>query len=222
VSGPSTDELIQELSRDLPPVRPIPPLRWMVAGVLLLWAAIALAGVMLRGVAVDLLPLSGPRVSAAAVFAGLALTGLGGVLAAFGLAVPGRERLGRAGLVTALVGLAVAAGLGTILAWQSVAPPPAPAASDLGCLGIGLALGFLPAVAAVLLAGRAAPHRPLVVVLAAAAGTAALGAVAAQASCPSLDLRHLILGHVLAPAAAAALLTLPLLVALRRARREPE
>lgn len=220
MSEPSTDALIRELAEDLRPVRPIPPLRWMVGGVLVVWAAVAVVGVALRGMAGDLLPFSGPRAVGAAVFAGLGLTGIGGVVAALALAVPGRERLGRGGLVAALVGLALAAGFATLLTLESLGPTgTAPAGSDFSCLGVGLAVGFLPALVAVLLAGRAAPHRPLVIVLAAAAGTAALGAVTAQASCPYLDPRHLMLGHLLAPAAAAVLLALPLLVALRRARR---
>jgi len=78
---------------------------------------------------------------------------------------------------------------------------------------------FLPASAAVAYAGSAAPHRPLVAAVAAAAGTAALGAVLAEASCPLSTPVHLPLGHVTAPAAAVVLLTIPLLIVLRRMRR---
>jgi hypothetical protein len=68
-------------------------------------------------------------------------------------------------------------------------------------------------------AGRAAPFRPVVLVLAAAAGTAALGAITAQASCHHWEMRHLLVGHALAPAVGVLLLTLPLLVALKRLGR---
>ncbi len=67
--------------------------------------------------------------------------------------------------------------------------------------------------------GRAAPYRPIVLVLAAAAGTAALGAITAEASCPHPEMRHLLVAHALAPVVGVLLLTLPLLVALRRVGR---
>jgi hypothetical protein len=179
---------------------------------------VAAAGLALRGVRPDLAegllmdPGAGP------VLAALALAGVAGVVAALAAAVPGRERLARAGLAVGLAGMGVAAGVGTLLVVQS--PPAAqeaPLSSDLSCLAVALVVGLLPALAVAVFAGRAAPHRPLVAVLAAAAGTAALGAVAAQASCPYADPEHLMLGHVLAPVAGAVLLTLPLLLALRRA-----
>lgn len=101
------------------------------------------------------------------------------------------------------------------------APPWSPGrrSSDLHCLLVACAVGLLPALGVVAFAGRAAPHRPLVLAVAAAAGAVALGTVAAQASCPYADLRHLLMGHALAPALGALLLVLPLLVALHRTER---
>lgn len=78
---------------------------------------------------------------------------------------------------------------------------------------------FLPASAAIVYVGRAAVYRPLVAAVAAAGGTSALGAVLAEASCPLSTPLHLLLGHVTAPAVAVVLLTIPLLVVLRRMRR---
>jgi hypothetical protein len=65
-------------------------------------------------------------------------------------------------------------------------------------------------------AGRASPFRPVIAVLAAAAGAVALGAITAEASCTHSEMRHLLVAHALAPAFGVVLLTLPLLVALKR------
>ena len=55
----------------------------------------------------------------AAVFAGLGLAGLGGVVAALAMGVPGREVLARAALAVAILGMVVAAGVGTVLVAMS-------------------------------------------------------------------------------------------------------
>ncbi|MDX1650385.1 MAG: NrsF family protein [Myxococcota bacterium] len=216
--GP-TDELIRELARDLEPVRPIPPVRRVALGVLALWGLVATAGVALRGFRPDFGERLLMEMGAGGVFAGLATAGVCGVVAALAAAVPGRERLARGALLAGAAGLGVAAGIGSFLVVQSPVGDAAPPAADLVCLGVALAVGFLPALATVWFAGRALAQRPLAVVLAAAAGTAALGGVTAQASCPHADPAHLMLGHVLAPVAGAVVLTLPLLWALGRLRR---
>jgi hypothetical protein len=217
VTGQRTQELIHELGQDLSPVRPIPSLRRVLLGVLALWALVAVPGVLLRGLRPDFLETLLAARAANAVFGVLALSGLGGIVAALALGVPGREWLARAGLGLGLLGLALAAGLGTLLVLWS--PHPLHGlfqAGDLSCLGVACGVALIPAAGVVWFVGRAAPYRPLVAVLAAAAGMAALGAAAAQASCPYADPRHLLVGHVLAPALGAILLTLPLLLALRR------
>ena len=103
--------------------------------------------------------------------------------------------------------------------WRTRPPTPR-SPRDLGCLLEATALSTLPSIGVVLFAGRAAPFRPLVLVLAAAAGAAALGAVITQAACAMPDFRHLMIGHVLAPIAGVAVLTLPLLIVLKRLARE--
>ncbi|MEN8185237.1 MAG: hypothetical protein ABFS46_22160, partial [Myxococcota bacterium] len=65
----------------------------------------------------------------------------------------------------------------------------------------------------------AVPHRPGLAVWVAAAGAVGLGALAAQASCPLGGLRHLMLGHALAPIVGGLLLTFPLLWLWRVLRR---
>jgi len=225
VSDPRSLELIRELARDLEPVRPIAPLRRALAGVVLVWAAAAAAAIAAAGVQPQLFAGLYAAPGVAAVLTGLAVAGLGGLVASLALAVPGREDVAQGGLAIGAAGLAVAAGVGTLL----FATSPAAAASSwasgsdhLACLVFATAVGVLPAAGVVVFAARAAAARPLVLVLAAAAGAAALGAVAAKASCARADYAHLVVGHVLAPVIAALALALPLLFALRRLQRWPE
>jgi len=126
----------------------------------------------------------------------------------------------RRGILWAGAGMVLAAGAGSLLFLESPIPWHGGGwSADLDCLTVAVAVGVLPAVGIVAFAGRAAPFRPFVLVVAAAASAAALGTVAAQASCPMADLRHLLVGHVLAPAAGALVLSTPLLVVLRRIGR---
>jgi hypothetical protein len=217
VSGGEPEDLIRELARDLSPVHPIPRIRTVMAGVIALWLAVAAIGVTVLGLRPDLAEATVGARGVAAVFAGLGLAGLGGMIAALAMGVPGREVLARVALAVAILGMVAAAAAGTVLvAISSGTEAPVPFTADLGCLAVAMAVGLLPAVGVVWFAGRAAPFRPVVLVLAAAAGAAALGAIAAQASCPHSEMRHLMAAHALAPAVGVLLLTLPLLVALKR------
>jgi hypothetical protein len=219
VSG-SQEDLIRELARDLDPVRPIPRIRTVTAGVVALWFAMAALGLAALGLRPDLAEATIGTRGVAVVFAGLGLAGLGGVVAALAMGAPGREVLARAAIALAILGMVVAAAVGTLLVVASPVPEmPVPWSGDLGCLSVAIAVGLLPALGVVWFAGRASPFRPVIVVLAAAAGAAALGAIAAEMSCPHSDMRHLLVAHALAPAAGVLLLTLPLLVALKRLGR---
>jgi hypothetical protein len=220
MSGDSTRELIRTLAGDLAPVRPLPRARLVAAAVLLLWLAIGLADVAWQGLAPTFWQTLAKPVSAGGLFAGLLGAGLGGVLAAIALAIPGRERLARAALALGGAGLAIAAGVGLALVARSpLAEWRLPVAHDLPCLLTALVVGLAPALALAAFAGRAAPHRPLFIALAAAAGAAALGGSVAQATCAASDAIHLVLAHSSAPALGAFALTLPLLVAIRRGQR---
>jgi hypothetical protein len=220
VSSGHAEELIRELARDLDPVRPIPRIRTVTAGVVVLWLAVAAIGLGVLGMRPDLAHAMIGVPGVAIVFTGLGLAGLGGVIAALALGVPGRERLARVALVLAVLGMVSAAGVGTLLvAISPVADAGVSWSGDFACLAVAVLVGLLPAVGVVWFAGRALPFRPVIAVLAAAAGTAALGAITAQASCPHSEMRHLLVAHALAPAFGVLLLTLPLLVALRRFRR---
>ena len=217
MSGSPSEALIRELARDLDPVQPIPRIRTVMTGVIALWFAVAAIGVTVLGLRPDPADaMIGVR-GVAAVFAGLGLAGLGGIVAALALGVPGREVLARVALALAILGMLMAAGVGALLfAVSPVAEVGVSWTADLACFAVAILVGLLPAAGVVWFAGRALPFRPVIAVLAAAAGAVALGAITAQASCTHSEMRHLLVAHALAPVFGVSLLTLPLLVALKR------
>lgn len=220
MSGEDTRELVQELVRDLEPVRPIARLRYAAGVAIGLWLVVAVLGIALMGLRPDWSEMLLAQRAAGWIFGALALAGLAGVVAGLALGVPGREGLVRIALAVGVLGLALSAGIASVLVWRSPAGGfGAPGSGELGCLAIACAVGLLPALSVVAFLGRAAAFRPLASVLAAAAGTAALGSLAAEASCLLSNPLHVLLGHVLAPVAGVLLLTLPLLIALRRISR---
>ena len=220
MSEQSASELIHALAEDLEPVRPIPRLRTLLVALGLTWAVVAGLAIAVRGLREDWIELALTPFGTGGLFLALGVVGVGGLVAALALGIPGRESTARSGIAVALVGMAYAAGVGTFLFVQSpVVEWTGNPRGDLTCLGIALAVGLVPALGIAAFAGRAATFRPLVLALAAAAGTAALGAAASQAMCPSDDLRHLMFGHLFAPGVGALVLTLPLLLAIRRGAR---
>ena len=220
MSDQSANDLIHALAEDLEPVRPIPRLRTLLAGLAVTWLVVVGLAIVVRGLRDDWLEMALTPFGTGGLFIGLGVLGVGGLTAALALGIPGREATARLGIGAALAGLAYAAGVGTVLFIESpVVEWAGNLRGDLTCLGTALAVGLVPGLGIASFAGRAAAFRPLVLALAAAAGTAALGAAAAQAMCPSDDIGHLVLGHLLAPGLGALILTLPLLVALRRGAR---
>ncbi|MCP3985038.1 MAG: DUF1109 domain-containing protein [bacterium] len=215
-----SEDLIRELARELEPVQPLPPLRFVVGGLLGLWALVAAVGVAVLGSRPDLAQAWLGRGGVAFVFGGLGLAGVAGLAASVALGVPGRERLVRLALLAAGVGMVLAAGGGSLLFLESAMPWNGGGfRADLDCLAVALVVGIFPGLGVVAFAGRAAAFRPVVLVVAAAASAAALGTIVAQASCPMVNLRHLLMGHALAPAVGVLVLSVPLLVALRRIGR---
>lgn len=216
-----SEELIQELARDLEPVKPIPRLRFAIAALLVLWAAVGALALFALGPRPHLLGALTAWRGVGWVFVGLGLAGVGGLAAALALAVPGREAAARAGLALALLGLGLAGGLGGFfLSHGGSLGPRAPVAVDFHCLAAACLIGLAPALGIVAFAARAAPFRPRLLAAVAAAGAAALGALVAEAACPYTDLTHVLVAHVLAPAVGAVLLTLPLLRILRGLSRQ--
>lgn len=209
-----TGTLIESLASDLAPVRPLPPLRWVVAALALVWALVGAVGIGWLGARPDLAEAWMGGRGVAAVFAALALAGGSGTAAAVAMSIPGRESLVRRCTWCAALSMGAAAGLGSVL-FSRTPISVAPVSAHLHCLLVAVTMGLLPAMAVVVFAGRAAPFRPLVLAVAAAAAAASVGTVVSQAACPMPDMRHLLMGHVLAPVAGAALLTLPLVLVLR-------
>jgi hypothetical protein len=200
VRSQTTEQLVVELARHLAPVRPVRRLRVVFAGILVTAAAVAAAVLALRGVATPFLGSPGMRPVFAALAAGMGLLGAGATVAALAQSVPGREAALRAGLLAASVGILLVGGVVLLMRSASPGPPLAvPVSADLGCLLWAAGVGIVPAFAALWFIAQAAPHRPGFSVLVAAVGAVALGSLATQLSCPYVGLRHLILGHVLAP-----------------------
>lgn len=211
------DRLIEQLSRELAPVRRIPRLRSAASVVLLGAALVALALLALQGARPGLIPFALPLESSA-ILAGLLLVGLGGTAAALGGSVPGRERVARAGSAGLAAGLLLAAGAGFSLLLH--ARGLARLGLDWSGLQCLLRAGTLALVPALLLAGFvrwAAPARPLAALAAAAGGALGFGAVAVHLSCPSDEPVHLAAFHALAPVLGGVVLW-ALLVLLRRVR----
>lgn len=207
MSRPSSEALIAELTRDLAPVRRIPPPGGVGLALVGLWAAgCALSG-WLGGSGLRAGP---PGALGEPVFTGLlaalALAGAGGSVAAVARAVPGRERLARTGSLFLALGLGLALGCAG-LAWlvdASATSLPAAAACASHALGLGLA----PAVLAFAWLARAWEPRPRAGAAVASLTAAALGACAVHLRCSLGDAGHLLLGHALGPLLAATLLAL--------------
>ena len=218
MSVQSTEPLLRELAQELQPVQPIPRLRTVAAGVLLIWLLALFADWMFGG--------PSPRFAEGelwrepaflVVLVGLLCTAVGATLAALAGAVPGREGEARIGLAVAIGGLALATAWGVwAVAGQGAGSGSHPLATSVACVSRATALGIVPALVACAFLARALVRMPRAGAAAAAAGCAALGAAAVHASCPSESALHVLLGHSLAPFFAALVLALPLAALVRR------
>jgi hypothetical protein len=221
MSGRSTEPLLRELARDLKPVRPLPRLRSVAAGLLLIWLLALFVDWMFGG--------PSPRFAEealwreprfVAVLAGLLCTAVGATLAALAGAVPGREGDARVGIAVGIGGLFLATASGVwAVASQGAGSGSHPLAMSFACVSRATALGIVPALVACAFLARALVRTPRAGAAAAAAGCAALGAVAVHTSCPSGAALHVLLGHSLAPFFAAIVLAFPLTALLRRFSR---
>lgn len=220
MSARTSEELALDLARHLAPVRRIPRLRVGFARILAAAALACAAFLLVRGLASGFLDAPRLFLVFVATASGMSLIGVGASVASLALAVPGREAAGRAGLAAAALGVLLTAGVAPLL--RLGGPEASMAAAlpaDLACLLWACALGILPAALALWFIAQAAPRWPLLVVLVACAGAVGFGGVAAQAACAYAGLRHLLLGHALAPLAGGLLLAVPFGVLLRLLRR---
>ena len=214
-----TEQLARELARRAEPVQPLPRLRWVMVRVLAAASASTALALAWKGLSPGFLKAGAAMWVFAALVTGLTLVGSGALVAALALGIPGREAAARAGFTSAGLGLVLALAWIPFLLSATPASASVPWPSDLVCLLSACAVGVLPGVVALWFVANAVPHRPGLAVLATAAGAVGLGALAAKASCPMDGLRHLVLGHALAPVGGGLLLALPLVWLRRLLRR---
>ena len=218
MTGRSTEDLAQQLVGDLSPVKPIARLRVAASAVVALWVATVVAVSWMAG--------ESPRFGEAAfwsnpitvaVLLGLAVAAAGAVAAALASAVPGRERLARAGRSSAASAVVWLIGFGL---WAVARDESAPVANLIAgcafCVGSAVLFAIPAALAACFYLSRGAPQHLLIASGVAAAGTAGLGAVAVHAICDVAGGYHLLLGHCSIPIVAGLLFALPLAGLVRR------
>jgi hypothetical protein len=199
VRGRATEQLIAQLAHELEPVRRLPPLRRVALAWLGVWAAGIALSWLLGGAGLRLTDPGGLGDPIfAAIFAALGLAAAGGGVAVVARAVPGRERLARAGL--AALGLGCAGAVGAAGLGGLGRPGPISPALALTCTAHAVGFALAPAAIGVAWLARAWETRPGRGALVASLAAAALGASAVHASCITGDAWHMGLGHALGPA----------------------
>jgi hypothetical protein len=200
VSKQSTEQLIHDLVEEVPPVRRIPALRSVMMGVVAVWAiAVALMwifGMPLLDFVRDI-PWGDPKF--VSVLVGLSLIAVGATLAALATAVPGRENVASAGGGAALLGIAIAAGVGLWTAFGAVPWGAEDLSGCVACMNRAGALALLPVFVASLFLARGFARHPILGAGSAVAGAVALGGIVVHISCRAGGALHLLLGHALAP-----------------------
>jgi hypothetical protein len=220
MTGQSTQDLAQQLVRNLPPVKPIARLR--VAASLVV--ALSVAAVVATGWVTGEWPRFGEAAFwsdpiTVAVLLGLVVVAAGAVVAALASAVPGRELLARAGWISAgsAAVWSIGCGLWAVAGGESESAASL-LASSASCFAHALVLAIPAALAVSFYLSRGAPQHRLFASGVAAAGAAGLGAVAVHATCTcSAGVGfHVLLGHCLTPIVAGLLFALPLAGLVRR------
>ncbi len=216
MSERSTEELIRRLARDVAPVRRPPRPGVALACVAAAWLLAAAydmhatgsAARMARAVPWSLVGYFGTLV-------GLLIAAVGATLAALAAAIPGRGDAVRRGSAAALAGIAIAALGGLQAAFAAGLDSPARLVAAAMCTRKAALLGALPALmtAGFVLWGVGRKH--LATAFSLLLGAAAFGAAAGHVVCRAGGAWHLLLGHALAPVAAALVLSLPVSLLLR-------
>ncbi len=195
-----TDELISELSRDLAPVRVLPPLAWVGGGVLAVVAGLYALYVPL-GIFYGVLMPETARAWDFIAIGGHLLLGLGGLALALGSCIPGRDALESRGLVGVLAGaalsaVAVAAAV-TLVPIEAVGPDWL--VGTALCAGTAVVLAAIPAVVIARFAARAAPHRLGRTLVFGAISMLCLGTLPGHLGCAMPGALHTTFGHMLVP-----------------------
>ncbi len=213
-----TDALVEELGRDLRPVRPIPRLRAVLAIAVLLAIGAAIWRFSQVGPRADLASLLGASLPFDSIAAGLTLLAAGAALRVTGSSVPGRDRVTAVGRALAIGGGALALLVAPLIVLLAATEPARwPAESDVSCLVGSALVGLAPALWLVVFTRWAAPPRLAGAGAVGMAAGVAAGALAIHVSCPASEPWHWVFGHAIAPLLAA-LLALPLLALVRRSR----
>lgn len=175
----NTDDLIEQLSRDVSAIRPLPPpalraLRWLALA--LPYAAVV---VLLHGE----LPGAGRMLSDTRFLveqaAALATT-VTAAIGAFSLLVPGTSRWPASLAIVPLAVWLLTLGQGCVDDWLRLGPAGLGVVSDWGCLPPMLALGIVPLPAILAMLRRGAPIAPRATTALAALSVAALTNFALQ------------------------------------------
>ncbi len=199
-----TDELVADLARDLEPVRPVARLRVVSAAALALWGVAVVLAWFLDGHAPE--PEAWPWQHFVGL-AGLGVAGLGGIVASLANAVPGREPTAKVGLYAMGLGVSAALAAGMSGAWGAGSGSYQ---GSLGCVVRSIAIGSAPLLIAGLFVMRGAVSQFRGAACLVLVGSAGLGALAVQATCPTLTGGHVLVGHCVGPLVLAALASLPL------------
>jgi hypothetical protein len=191
--NPGSKTLIETLSAELSPVMPLArPLRR--AG---LWIACALAYLALFVAFSGLRHDIGTAISSGCFLCEMALAvviGLSAVLASAWLCVPDGTQ-NRAVVIAPLAGLAV---FSVWVAGRSFTEPLVmPHLHWEHCFNTGLAMGFIPALALILLSRRGATTAPGLMALMNSLAVAALGFIGLRLNCAEDSVGHAILLHLL-------------------------
>jgi hypothetical protein len=215
-SSPKTDRLIERLTADLEPVRPLPRLRSAFAVVLAIWAAFLSLGLLGSGAGFGGMTLLGDWIYGVC-FAGLLAAALGGTLSALAAGIPGRERIENTGLVLACVGLLLAAAA-CLVGIGGAASTASPAGLDGMCFRHAAWSSLLPAGVILTFLTRGWATRPILAASAALLASGALGALLVHLSCGFISPRHLLMGHLSVPVVLVLLGLYPLSILIQRLR----
>ncbi len=216
----STRALVDRLSRELEPVRPISSLRRMAAALLFVWLATGAPVLLWLGVRDDLASVATSTPAFVAILAALILMAVGGVVSALALCVPGREATARIGAALVALGLlgSVALSLAPIFEAASPGYLAGSLRYDATCLAVASGLA-IPVVYFLLgFCHRGAVFAALPTASAMGLGAVAAGAVVVHLMCGEACARHLIGSHALAPLVGGLLLAFPGRLFLRHAR----
>lgn len=191
-----TEELIQQLAAEAPPVRPIRPLAARLAG----WTVVAAASfaivLLLMGVRRELGD-AADRADFAIETALLILTALSAAVGALVVSVPGAERRAAVRWLPVIAGVAyVTWSAGELVFAGATGAPAGRIALGWHCIFKTASVAAVPAVALLVLVRRAAPLRAAWAGLLALLATAAVGVLGANVICPNDRPVHMLLWHV--------------------------